>query len=252
MKNTLIRSLLMSTFLIAAVPAFAETSATSTATATAVPATMGKTAMGTALLDAKGMALYTYEADPKGKSTCNGDCAAIWIPLPVAEGSVPPGEGWSVVVRDDGTRQWAFMRQPLYTYVSDKAGGEVTGDGVGGFHLAGLSDEERVAFEKASYAVAVMGSTDAGPAWVDSKGMALYTYEKDGAGKSMCNGDCATGWPPLMVADGAVANGDWSIVVRDDGTKMWALKGMPLYTFASDMTPGHVTGDNKDGFHLAK
>ena len=98
---------------------------------------------------------------------------------------------------------------------------------------------------------AMMGDTAKGKAWVDGKGMALYTFAKDKADKSNCNGKCAVEWPPLAVAAGAKASGDWTIVARDDGSKMWAFKGHPLYAFVDDKKPGQVTGDGKDGFHLA-
>lgn len=99
---------------------------------------------------------------------------------------------------------------------------------------------------------AVMGTTSMGKAWVDAKGMALYTFEKDKNGKSMCNDKCATEWPPLAVAANGKAAGDWTIIIRDDKSKMWAYEGHPLYTFVDDKKAGDVTGDNKDGFHLAK
>ena len=78
-----------------------------------------------------------------------------------------------------------------------------------------------------------------------SNGMTLYTFDKDpaGAGKSVCNGPCATNWPPLHADEGAQASGDYSIVTRDDGTKQWALKGKPLYFWAKDKQPGDKTGD---------
>ena len=129
MVTTMMRGLLVSTFLICAVPGFAETAVT------VAPAEMTATAMGMALVDAKGMPLYTLETDMDGKSSCNGDCAAKWLPVPVAEGSMPIDD-WSVVVRDDGTRMWAYKGQPLYTFVDDKTPGQVTGDNMDGFHLA--------------------------------------------------------------------------------------------------------------------
>jgi hypothetical protein len=33
---------------------------------------------------------------------------------------------------------------------------------------------------------------------VGANGMTLYTFDKDAGGKSVCNGPCATNWPPLM------------------------------------------------------
>ncbi len=78
---------------------------------------------------------------------------------------------------------------------------------------------------------------------VGSNGMTLYTFDKDMAGKSACNGPCATNWPPLFAMDGDMPSGDYSIVVRDDGKKQWALKGKPLYFWAKDQKPGDKTGD---------
>jgi len=75
--------------------------------------------------------------------------------------------------------------------------------------------------------------------------MTLYTFDKDmaGSGKSTCNGPCATNWPPLMVAQGDMASGDYSIITRDDGSKQWAFKGKPVYYWVKDSKPGDKTGD---------
>ena len=99
---------------------------------------------------------------------------------------------------------------------------------------------------------AKMADTSKGKAWTDAKGMTLYTFDKDTATKSNCNGECATAWPPLMVAADGAAAGDWTIVTRDDGTKQWALAGKPLYLWIKDKKPGDATGDGVNGFHLAK
>jgi predicted lipoprotein with Yx(FWY)xxD motif len=85
--------------------------------------------------------------------------------------------------------------------------------------------------------------TSKGKALVDAKGMTLYVFDKDAAGKSNCNGPCATNWPPLVATADAKASGDWSIVTRDDGGKQWAYKGKPLYTWSKDAKAGDVTGD---------
>ncbi|MDH4562969.1 hypothetical protein [Pseudomonas sp. BN411] len=88
---------------------------------------------------------------------------------------------------------------------------------------------------------------------VDAKGMTLYTYDKDSDGKSACNGQCAQNWPPLMAEAGAKAEGEWSVVKRDDGSMQWAYDKKPLYTFVMDKKAGDVTGDGKMGvWHVAK
>jgi predicted lipoprotein with Yx(FWY)xxD motif len=96
--------------------------------------------------------------------------------------------------------------------------------------------------------------TPKGKTFVDTKGMTLYTFDKDAGGKSMCNGPCAENWPPLMAADNAMPTADMTIVVRDDGKKMWAYKGKPLYTFKKDTAPGETNGDGflNGAWHMAK
>ena len=101
-------------------------------------------------------------------------------------------------------------------------------------------------------APAKVADTSKGKALVDAKGMTLYTFDRDAAGKSACNGQCAQNWPPLMAAASASASGDWSVVTRDDGSKQWAYKGKPLYLWVKDTKPGEVTGDGVNNvWHIA-
>ena len=77
----------------------------------------------------------------------------------------------------------------------------------------------------AQMAPAKTADTSKGKALVDAKGMTLYVFDKDAAGKSNCNGPCATNWPPFTAAADAKASGDWSIVTRDDGGEAMGLQG---------------------------
>ena len=83
--------------------------------------------------------------------------------------------------------------------------------------------------------------------------MTLYSFDKDAAGKSACNGKCAENWPPLM-AGTATGSGDWTVIARDDGAKQWAFRGKPLYTFVKDTKPGDVVGDGfmNNVWHIAR
>ena len=86
-------------------------------------------------------------------------------------------------------------------------------------------------------------------------GATVYPFDKDaaGSGKSVCNGPCAQLWPPVAASASDTASGDWSIVTRDDGSKQWAYKGWPLYTFSKDAKPGDMSGDKfKDVWHVIK
>lgn len=78
---------------------------------------------------------------------------------------------------------------------------------------------------------------------VGPKGLTLYTFARDTPGVSNCNGICAKNQPPLMAAANATPMGNWTIVTRQDGSKQWAYKGMPLYGRITDRQPGDTTGD---------
>jgi len=91
---------------------------------------------------------------------------------------------------------------------------------------------------------------------VGSNNMTLYTFAKDpaGSGKSVCNGPCATNWPPLIVDGSPTVSGDYSVITRDDGKKQLAFKGMPLYYWSKDTKPGDKTGDGflNGAWHIVK
>ncbi|MBU4609257.1 hypothetical protein IMZ29_01430 [Achromobacter sp. GG226] len=104
-------------------------------------------------------------------------------------------------------------------------------------------------------AYAAVPAKAAGGMLVDADGMTLYTFDKDVAnsGKSTCNGPCADLWPPLAASATAAPEGDYTVVTRDDGTKQWAHKGLPLYRYKSDAKPGDKTGDGfKSVWHVVK
>ncbi len=101
-------------------------------------------------------------------------------------------------------------------------------------------------------APAAVAETGKGKALVDAKGMTLYTFDKDAAGKSACNGPCAQSWPPLM-ATSVSGPANWTAVTRDDGAKQWAYMGKPLYTWAKDTKAGDATGDGFNNvWHIAR
>jgi len=92
--------------------------------------------------------------------------------------------------------------------------------------------------------------TASGTVLADPKGMTLYTYDKDEAGKSNCTDQCATFWPPAMAMPTDKPVGDLTIIKRPDGMLQWADNGKPLYTFSQDKKPGDMTGDKmKDVWH---
>jgi predicted lipoprotein with Yx(FWY)xxD motif len=77
-----------------------------------------------------GMTLYVFDRDAmgSGKSVCNGPCAANWPPLAAAAADSGSGD-YSVITRDDGSKQWAYKGKPLYYWSKDAKPGDKTGDG---------------------------------------------------------------------------------------------------------------------------
>ena len=106
----------------------------------------------------------------------------------------------------------------------------------------------------ADYVGGAVKSTEIGGKEVltDANGMTLYTFDKDAPGVTNCYDKCAVNWPPLLAAADAAPEGDFTLVDRTDGTKMWAYKGWPLYLWIEDMAPGETKGDGVGGvWHTA-
>lgn len=88
---------------------------------------------------------------------------------------------------------------------------------------------------------------DLGTFLVDQKGMTLYIFDPDKeAGKSTCYGGCAKVWPPFAPkVDDPAPKAPLSIITRDDGTKQYAYRSMPLYYYEKDTKPGHIKGHGR-------
>jgi predicted lipoprotein with Yx(FWY)xxD motif len=101
--------------------------AVSTYAATAMAQAPARVADGM-LTNTAGMTLYTFDKDADGKSACNGPCAANW-PALMAGGDAKASGDWTIVTRDDGSKQWAYKGKPLYLWAKDQKTGDKTGDG---------------------------------------------------------------------------------------------------------------------------
>jgi predicted lipoprotein with Yx(FWY)xxD motif len=91
---------------------------------------------------------------------------------------------------------------------------------------------------------------------VGPDGKTLYTFTDDtqGDGKSVCNGQCATNWPPLVAEGGATPTaGDgvdaakFGTATRDDGATQVTYDGWPLYYYAADTAAGQTNGEGVGG-----
>jgi predicted lipoprotein with Yx(FWY)xxD motif len=91
------------------------------------------TTLGNVLCDSNHMTLYTYTADSTDKSACTQQsCTALWPYLTVS-GTPTAGPGVTGklgTITTNGKTQVTYNGKPLYTYVSDKKPGDVTGQNV--------------------------------------------------------------------------------------------------------------------------
>ena len=83
------------------------------------------------LTDKSGMTLYTFDKDSNGQSNCYDGCAVKWPPF-IAGKDAKAKQDFGVIDRNDGSKQWTYKDQPLYTWAGDKKKGDTNGDGVGG------------------------------------------------------------------------------------------------------------------------
>ena len=81
----------------------------------------------------------------------------------------------------------------------------------------------------------------------DSKGMTLYTFDKDKGKKSSCYDDCAKHWPPYLVRKGEKMGKDWAKTKRKDGSMQWTYDAHPLYYYVDDKAAGDKKGDGMGG-----
>lgn len=202
---------------------------------------------GLVFIDAKGMTLYTYDRDEgtPGRSACEGPCADNW-PAVIAPAAEAAPSGWSKVTRADGSLQWAFRGKPLYRYKLDNGPGAAFGDGVGTVWRIALRQIPVPQDVRIRY-------TLLGHVLTDAKGLTLYSSSDDKPGKTPgCDDrECLRAWKPLAAPSSARgrSTGDWTVLVRSDGSGQWAYKGKALYRHAAgDVAAGETNGHGVDGW----
>lgn len=102
--------------------------------------------------------------------------------------------------------------------------------------------------------ISVATEGDLAPYLVGPEGLTLYMFTNDADGVSNCSGQCATNWPPLVVADGEEptasedAPGELGVIEREDGLgRQVTYNGMPLYYWVGDTAPGQTSGHEVGG-----
>lgn len=83
-----------------------------------------------------------------------------------------------------------------------------------------------------------------------SPGFTLYVFDNDLAspGTSVCNDDCETTWPPVLVEDleASGVNG-LTTITRNDGSIQATHNNRPLYFYVGDSHPDDINGEGAGG-----
>ncbi|HVQ17429.1 MAG TPA: hypothetical protein VMT27_00175 [Actinomycetes bacterium] len=120
-----------------------SSSSDAAAKSTPVPGTaadsigVGTTSLGSVMVDAQGRTLYMLTSDSRNQSNCSAACLTYWPPVPAPASGQPSSPQISAKVGETNTTTGLKMLTvggwPVYTYVSDQAAGDVTGEGIATF-----------------------------------------------------------------------------------------------------------------------
>lgn len=204
--------------------------------------------------DAQGRTFYYSDADRPGKSSCSAACLEKWRPVPAAAGSRAGGL-WSIIKRDDGSRQWVFRDRAVYTCANDSLPKESPVDysdsqfviargaaceGMDGHHIATLEPSAWMTLP----AGIVVGEVLTAPGMVltNAQGLPLYSF----AGDPDQDGELRSQWIAYVAPQAALSVDRFRVIARRDGSFQWAYRGKALYLFKGDETRGDSNGRDVD------
>jgi predicted lipoprotein with Yx(FWY)xxD motif len=136
------------------------------------------------------------------------------------------------------------------------SGAAATGAAASGAATSGAAASGAAAGSVTKPAVVATANGAMGAFLADGAGRTLYLWLGDPSSTSMCTGQCATYWPPLLTAGAPTASGMaqsnlLSTSKRADGTTQVTYAGHPVYYFSGDKAAGATGGQGKNAFgHL--
>jgi predicted lipoprotein with Yx(FWY)xxD motif len=102
-----------------------------------------------------------------------------------------------------------------------------------------------------SYTVTTVNKAGIGDYLVDGKGMTLYYFTRDTAGKSNATGQVIANWPIFYAANIVIPSSlnasDFGRIAGFNGQMQTTYKGWPLYYYIKDQAPGDTLGQGVGG-----
>ena len=174
-------------------------------------------------------------------------CTDLWPPLYADKDASAIGK-WTIVDRKDGSRQWAYDEQPLYTSVRDSEAGDVLGGTTRRY--GGDSPANRIPLAPPSKVPPgfAVKTTTVGRLLTNDKNYSVYAYEADTTDASLCDLECTRTWKPVPAPAIARATGEWSTLERSPGVRQWVFRGKPLYTYVLDQHSWSQEGSDVVGW----
>jgi predicted lipoprotein with Yx(FWY)xxD motif len=131
------------------------------------------------------------------------------------------------------------------------AGGQQSTDAAmekGDADAAMEKDDEDAAMAKGDGTKVMVGRSEFGEMLFDAGKQAIYAFERDPRGETVCYDECAEAWPPVFTDGDAVAGKGvkaslLGTVKRRDGKLQVTYAGRPLYYYAHER-PGEVRCHN--------
>jgi predicted lipoprotein with Yx(FWY)xxD motif len=215
-------------------------------------------ASGIVLVNRNGLTLY-YSVGKVSESSGDNACSGVPLAAPLLANKVGM---FSVVVREDGTRQWAYKGRPLFTFKGDQLPDDTTA-------LECSKPQWQIAYlyhyfkpdSVRNRRVAILGTI-----WTTAQGMPLYTRhrydETDFGGKSYrggfhqadalgrtigiagCDQECLKEWHPFEASADAHPADYWGIIQRPNGVRQWTYRGAALYSYTRDKPLGVALGND--------
>ena len=214
-----------------------------------------KTLVGYVAADKENKTLYAPVDIANPASLCvEQACSQAWQPL-LAPWLANDLDRWTVLVRDDGLRQWAFEGKPLFRYAGDIHPGEMSGEGQP-FTANGAVANTLLLQPRPPYPDWIMvHDTDAGQMLANLEGKTIYTYDGSRIPRRRkekpldCDLDCfPPEWVPVFAsAEDVAPGGNWSFYELSDGRRQWAYKGRRIFLNKRDKTQGSFLGYRHGG-----
>jgi predicted lipoprotein with Yx(FWY)xxD motif len=212
-----------------AAPVAAKTAASQTRT---YPAQVGvrKRAAGFYYVNARGLTLYAlnqrvaFTRSGGSEPYCVGPCTKVWTEAAAPANAKPVGD-WSVVPGLIGP-QWAYRKNPVFTYTADKAPGQTLGEAYDDLWtvIAHIPPAPSLTAPPTVSARLVKDQY----VLTDGDGHALFTP----AAKGPCEKACAD-WTPLLAGLSARDVGGWS-VERGGPQARWRYRGQDVFVSPRD------------------